>query len=109
MQPQLKGIEIESVRRSDDDLTIQYAAIGQPLEQGFAQLWKVSVERSEVAALDEDIPSAPKHDGTEPVPFGLVQKLSLGWQGARQLSEHGLDRRADGEFHRLLATLASGV
>src|SRR3954470_8240236 len=96
------------MRRSDDDLTIEDAAIGQALEQRFVQLWKVSVERPQVAALDENIPFAPKHDRAKTVPFGLIQKVFFGWQGVCPLREHGLDRRGKPKSHRALVTLRGG-
>ena len=38
------------------------------------QLRKIAVERTKVAALDEDVASAAKDDGAKPVPFGFEQE-----------------------------------
>jgi hypothetical protein len=55
VQAQLEQIEVEPVRGPDDDLSIEYAAIGKPLEQCLVQLREVAIERPQVPALDEHL------------------------------------------------------
>src|SRR6185369_14928677 len=54
MQSQLQCIEIETVRRSDDDLAVDDAVFGKLRAQRFVQIGKVTVEWTQVAALDVD-------------------------------------------------------
>ena len=47
--------------------------VRQPREQCVVELGEVAVERTQVAALHEDVGRpAAEHDGAEPVPLGLI-------------------------------------
>ena len=97
MQPHLKRVEIEPVRRGDHDLPVDHAVLGQPLQQRVMQLGEIAVERAEVAALDEEVGRAAKDDGAESVPLRLEEHGAGGGQRVGQLGEHRLDRRRDRE------------
>src|SRR5919198_150282 len=95
MQPELEKIEIEPARRGDDDLTVDDRTIGDVGEEGVVQLGKVSIERPEIAALDEDLGLAAKHDCAKSIPLRLVQITAVRRKIVRKLREHRLDRRRD--------------
>ena len=97
MEPHLQRIEIEPMGRRDHDLSVDHTALGQLFEQRLVQLREVTVERPQIAALNEKVRGAAKNNGSEPVPFRLVEKRSLGGQGVGQLGQHRLDRRGDGK------------
>src|SRR5688572_3608408 len=50
MQPKLEDVEIESVRRRDDDFSVHDAAVGQVRQKNVVQLGKVPIERPQVTA-----------------------------------------------------------
>ena len=92
MQPHLQGVEIEAVRRGDDDLAVEHT-LRQRRHQDVMQIWKVAIERPEVATLDEEVRRPAKHDRPEAVPLGLVQEAIAGGQLLGELCQHRLDRR----------------
>ena len=61
------------------------------------ELGEVAIERPQVAALDEDVAAAAKHDGAEAVPLRLVEERAAGRELVGQLRQHRLDRRLDAE------------
>jgi hypothetical protein len=95
VQPQLERIEVEAVRRGDDDLAVDDAALGERFKQRIMQFWEIAVERPQVAALYENVCCAAKDDRPEAVPFGLEEECTLRRQLVGQLGEHRLDRRGD--------------
>src|SRR5712691_2982739 len=95
MQPQLERVEIEPVRRGDDDFSVDHAVPGQSLQQRVVQIREVAVEWAEVAALDEEVGGTAKDDGAESVPFRLEEEGPGGGQRLGQLGEHRLDRRSE--------------
>ena len=97
MKPELQGVEIESPRRRDHDLTVYDAALGQLLQQRLVQLREIAVERPQVAALDVQVGAATIDDRAESVPLGLEEEVPVGGQGLCQRGEHGLDRGRDRE------------
>lgn len=60
MKTELKEIEVQAVGRRDDDFSVQYAIPGQLLQQRGVELGEVTIERFEVAALDEDVVGSTK-------------------------------------------------
>src|SRR5688572_29057454 len=92
MQTQLQRVEIEAVRRGNDDFSVHDTLRGQLCDERFVQLGEVSIERLEVPALDVDIVRAAKNNPAEAVPLRLEQEsLALG-NAVSQLGEHRLDR-----------------
>jgi hypothetical protein len=77
MQSQLQRVEIEPLRRRDDDLAVDDATGGQQTKQRLVQLGKVAVQRPQIAALDEHIVITSKDDGAEPVPLRLVEQVAV--------------------------------
>ena len=61
------------------------------------QLGKVAVERLQIAALDEDVIVATKHDGSEAVPLGLIKKVAAGGNRFGEFGQHRLDGWLDGK------------
>ena len=100
MESELQEIEIEPVRRDDDDLAIHDAIWREPADQRIVQFRKVAVERPRVATLDVHFGCATIHDRPESIPLGLEEKLSAGREGLRQSGEHRLDGRGDREGGR---------
>ena len=98
MEPHLQGIEIEPPGCRDHDLAIDHAAVGEALEKDGVELGKISIERPQIPALNEDVAAAPEHDGAEAVPLRLVEEITRRHIG-HELGEHRLDGRIDGERH----------
>ena len=66
------------------------------------QFGEVAIERTQIAALDEQVVAASaEHDGAKPVPLGLVEQIALGQVG-RRASRASVQREA-----RLAGTSAS--
>ena len=65
-------------------------------ERGLVDFREIPIERLQVAALDEHLRRAPKDDGPEPVPLGLVEELA-GGNLLGDPGQHGLDGRGDGK------------
>src|SRR5262245_32432303 len=95
MQSKLQTIEVEPLRRRDDDLAVDDAAGRQPGQQGVVQLGKVTVQRPQTAALNVAIVFAAEDERTKAVPLRLVKESALGGQRLGQFREHRLDRRLD--------------
>src|SRR3954451_12095135 len=100
MQPQLQRIEVESGGTDDHDLAIDHAAARQLLEQSVVQFREITVERTQIATLNERVVLATKDDGAKSIPFRLEQKCPGRGKLVRQLREHGLDGRRDREVAR---------
>src|SRR6185295_10313433 len=85
VEPQLQGVEVQSARRGDDDLAVQYCTGGEPGEQRVVQLRKIPIQRSQVAALDEDVRGPAEDNRAESVPLRLVQERIPGRELGRDL------------------------
>ena len=99
MEPHLERVEIEPSRRGDHDLAVEDRAGRQAGQEGVVQLWKVAIERPQVAALDEDLVRAAKDDGAKAVPFRLVEERVAGREIRGDFREHRLDGRGDRKRH----------
>src|SRR5262249_45275374 len=66
-----------------------------------AQLREVAQQRLLVAALQLEVVPVTEHDAAEAVPLRFVQHVAVGRQLARQLGEHGLERRLDRQCHQI--------
>src|SRR5690349_19444233 len=95
MQPHLQRIEIETLGRGDHDLAVHDAAVRELRQEYVVELGEVAIERTEIAALDEDVAAAAKHDGAKAVPLRLEQERALGRNVLRELCQHGFDGRDD--------------
>ena len=73
MQAELQRVEVQTAGRGDHDFAVDDAPRRQRVEKRGVQLGKVAIERTEIAALDEHVGSAAKHEGAKPVPLGLEQ------------------------------------
>ena len=100
MQAQLQRIEVEPGPRRNDDLSIEHASVRQPFEERLVELGKVTVERPQVAALDEDLRRAAKDDGAKAIPLGLVEQAFTMRQLFGELRQHRFDRRSNRERSR---------
>ena len=101
MQTHLQRVEVEPARGGDDDLAVHHAAIREVGKQRLVQFGKVTIERPEIPALDEELGATAKDDRAKPVPLGLVQKRATAGDPIGGLREHRLDRRSDRESLRL--------
>ena len=70
---QQQRLELESVRPRNHDLTVDDATFRQVRPERGRQLGKVSIERLEVATLDEDRVAIAEDDRPEAVPLGLEE------------------------------------
>src|SRR5207302_11189340 len=84
-----------------------HAALGQVGLEGLDQLGKVAVHGLLVAAAEHDVVAVAEGDAAEAVPLGLVEEAIALRQLARELGQHGLDRRADRQLHARAAHATS--
>jgi hypothetical protein len=96
---ELEGVEVETMRRDDDDFAVEDATGGELREEWGAELGKVAVEGFAVAGLQEELVVVAEEDAAEAVPLGLEGETGAGGDGVDALGEHGEDRRLDGERH----------
>src|SRR5262245_1283663 len=108
MKPQLERIEVESLRRRDDDFSIDHAVVRKVRQERFTKLGKAAVERSKVAALNEEVGPLAEHNRARAVPLRLVQKSAAFRQYVGEFCQHGLDRWRDGERRRRTVRLIHG-
>ena len=71
MYAELKYFEVETARRRDDYLAVEYAARRQLGVESLDQFREIAVKRFLVAALDEDLVSVAEDQGSKPVPLGF--------------------------------------
>src|SRR5262245_38975133 len=100
MKPELERIEVESTRAGDDDLSIHHAVERKVGKQRLAKLGKVAIERSQVAALNEEVGAMAENYPAKAIPLRLVKKPASHRQRVRKLSQHRLNRWYDRERHR---------
>jgi hypothetical protein len=95
VKPHLQRVEVETRGAGDHDLAVDHATLREAIEEQLVQVGEVAVERAQVAALDEDLVLAAKHDGAEAVPLGLIEVATLRRNDLGDLREHRLHRRHD--------------
>ena len=78
MQPHLQRIEVETVRSGDDNLTVHYTTVRQLAQKDVMKVGEIAIERTEVAALNEHVLAASKHDRSKAVPLRLEQQPLVG-------------------------------
>ena len=93
MKPHLQGIEIKPVECGNHDFTVKHAAVSQGAEKRIVQLGKVPIERSQIAALNEDLTRAAKDNRPKPVPLRFVEEGVANRKLRSGLRKHRLDRR----------------
>ena len=74
MKPELERIEVETLRRGDDDLSIHHAVERKVGKKRLTKLRKVAIERPQVAALNEEVGPMAEDDRAKAVPLRLVKK-----------------------------------
>jgi hypothetical protein len=100
VQPHLEQVEVQALAGGDHDLAVEHAPGRQLRQSRLPDLREIAIERLELAALDVDLGLAPKDDRSEAVPFRLVENTVARGERARDLREHRLHRRVDGERPR---------
>src|SRR5215216_5514817 len=98
MEAQLEQIEVETMRCGNHYLPVNDATVRESGETRVVQVWKIAIERTRIAALDEHVGAAAKDDRAKAIPFGLVQQSASGGKLVGQLCEHRLDGRLNGKF-----------
>src|SRR5258707_10008763 len=73
------------------------------------ELREVTVERLEVAGLDQDFVAIAEDEGPEAVPFRLEQPAVILGQRISRLGQHRLDRWVEGQAHRATVPDRGGV
>ena len=96
MQPHLERVEVEAMRRGDDNLAVE-DALRQRRRECLVQVREIAIERPQVAALDVHVRRPAKHDRAKAVPFGFVKHALARRQLLGELCQHGLDRGVEGE------------
>ena len=103
MDAQCQRVKVQTAIARDDDLTVEDASLRELLEQSFAQLREVAIQRLAVTALDQQLVSVAKDHGAKSIPFRLEDpRVCVGWNFIHSLGEHGEDRRWQGEWHGVL-------
>src|SRR6476646_785675 len=95
MKPELQGVEVEPLRSGDDDLAVEHGSRRQLIQEDLVELGKVTIEWSQIAALDEDVVLGAKHNRAESVPLRFVQVAAACGQLFGQLCQHRLDGRGE--------------
>src|SRR5947207_13885576 len=95
MEPELQRVEVEAVRRGDDHLAVDDRTRREPLQQDVVEFGKVSIERTQIPALDVHTIITTENDRAKTVPFRLEHEPVAGWQGFRELGQHRFDWRVD--------------
>ena len=75
-------LEVEAVRRGDDDLAVDDAPCGQLRADRVEELGEVAGEGALVAAAQLDLVAVAEDDAAEAVPFGLEDE-ALGLRAGR--------------------------
>src|SRR5262245_57049587 len=96
MEAELQRVEVEAVRRDDDDLAVDHALGWQSGEERIVQRGEIPIERTQIAALDVEIRGAAEHDCAKAIPFGLVEKAAIRGKLVGKFCEHRLDWRPEG-------------
>src|SRR5688572_20032760 len=97
MQAELERVEVESVVRRDHDLAVEHAPLGKASFEWLLEIRKVTVERLEVATLDVELVLVLEDERAEAIPLRLVEELVARGDRGRELRQHRLDGRIDGE------------
>jgi hypothetical protein len=90
-------LEVELAVVRDHDLAVEDAAIGQALAQRDLELGEVAAERLEIAALDVDVVAGLVDERAEAVPLGFEQPAVAVGDSRRELRQHRLERRLEGQ------------
>jgi hypothetical protein len=99
MKPQLQRFEIEAVRRRNDDLAVDDRAFRHIGRDSLVELGEVAIERTKVAALNENFRAVPEHYRAKPIPLWLVHECARR-EFVGETREHRFDGRRDCEIHR---------
>src|SRR5207249_11729245 len=97
VQAQLQRLEVEPALARDHVLPVDDAARGKAGQEGRLELWEVTIEGFQVAALKVDTVAVAEHDGAEPVPLRLEEPAIALGQLRRGRRQHRLERRLDRE------------
>ena len=100
MDPLLQSIEVEAMRGRDDDLAVEDTAWWQQRLEALLELGKVAIERTQIAALDEQARRPAEDNRAKAIPLRFVKKSLAFRQRVDGLREHRLDRRLDREAIR---------
>src|SRR5436190_10791304 len=99
MLTKLQSVEVETVRRRDHQLAVEHDLGRQLFEQRFTELREVAHERLLIPALEIEVVAVAEQDAPEAVPLRLVQQIGCRRHVSRQLREHRLERRSNGQGH----------
>ncbi len=106
MQAKLQRLEVEAVRRHDDNLAVHHRAYAKLRNERIDQLGEVTSEILSLTALDERAGPIAKDDRAEAVPFRLEDPAPTRGKLRNQLRKHRRDRRLQDVRLRPGASLA---
>ena len=103
MDALLERGEIEPITRTDHDLAVDHAPLGELVTYRLDELGEVAGEWLLVAAAQHHLIAIAEHDRPESVPFRFKDKPTWHRVSERQRghspSQHRLDRGSDGQIH----------
>ena len=73
MDAHLQRVEIQAVRRRDDDFPVDDAAVRQLRQDGVVHVGEIAIQRPQLTALNVGAAAAAKDEGAEAVPFRLEE------------------------------------
>src|SRR5262245_28787747 len=99
MEPQLERIEVEPPRRGDHNLAVDDGSFRKPVDKRLMQLGEVTIQRTQIAALNVDVALGAEDNRSKAVPLGLEDEAAAGRQRICQLGQHRLNWWSKGLVH----------
>src|SRR5471032_191272 len=99
MDAQQERFEVETAGGGDDDLAVEYAAIGKSCGQRREELREVSVQRLLVAALQQDLVAVAEDERPKAVPLRLELPPLAIWQRGGRDGQHRSERVRERQAH----------
>ena len=96
----LQRVEIQPLLSGDHDFPVDDAPGRERIQEDLVEIRQISIERPEVAALDDDailiaVAGQSEYECAETVPFRFVQKSPTGRYLIGHFREHGCDGRTE--------------
>ena len=100
MDAQKHGLEVETLRAGNHDLTVDDTSLWQRGRKRRDELRKVSVHRFLVPALQKDVVAVAKYERSESIPLRLEEPTFSRWQRSGGGGQHRRERWIEWQLHR---------